>query len=284
VTAPPPSPSTHGVRIFLDGATTPIAEYAPPAVFELDTERLADGAHTLRIEAVGNGGLRSVREIPFEVRNGPGIAVAGLQAGQVIRGTRRIIVNAYAGGRVEAWEPIRAETPAPIPTWAWVLCVVVVAWGMFYVAREWLPPPQFASSPTYAALGTHAAPGGAAGTAATSGGASNRGAELFRVTCANCHQANGQGVPGAFPPLAGDPVANGADATAHAQIVLFGLAGRTINGVRYTAQMPAWGGQLSDDEVAAVMNYERTAWGNTAPQTTAQAVAAVRAKHAPTTP
>ena len=284
-----PSFSTHGVRIFLDDDQTPIAEYDPPAVFELDTERLGDGPHTLRVEAADNMGLRSVRQIPFEVRNGPGIAVSGLQPGQVLRGTHRIIVNAYAGGRVEAWEPIRAETPAPIPTWAWVLCVVAVAWGMFYVAREWLPPPQFASTPTYAAwaaLGRRAAPDGAASPAApaAAAAATNRGAELFRVTCANCHQANGQGVPGAFPPLAGDPVANGADATAHAQIVLFGLSGRTINGVRYTAQMPAWGGQLSDDEVAAVMNYERTAWGNTAPQTTAQAVAAVRAKHAPTTP
>ena len=279
MTMPRPS-STHAIRIFLDGGATPIAEYDPPAVFELDTERLEDGPHTLRIEATAETGSRAIREIPFVVRNGPGIGVSGLEPGQVVRGTRHIIVNAYAGGRVEAWEPIRAETPAPVPTWAWVLCVIALAWGMFYVAREWRPPAQFASTPTYAAWGASTlsttARRPAAATAAT-----DHGAELFRVTCANCHQANGEGVPGAFPPLAGDPVVASPDAAAHAQIVLFGLSGRVINGVHYTAQMPAWGAQLSDDEIAQIMNYERTAWGNAGTLTTTQAVAAVRAQHAP---
>jgi mono/diheme cytochrome c family protein len=278
-------PSTHGVRIYLDGGTTPIAEYDPPAVFQLDTERLEDGPHTLRVEATAETGSHAVREIPFIVRNGPGIAVSGLEPGQVIRGTRHIIVNAYAGGRVEAWEPIRAETPAPVPTWAWVLCVIAIAWGMFYVAREWLPTAEFASTPTYASWGsaaTLASRGASRAPAAV--GATNKGAELYRVTCATCHQANGEGVPGAFPPLSHDPVASGPDATAQAQIVLFGLSGRVINGVHYAAQMPAWGAQLSDDEVATVVNYERAAWGNNAPPTTASAVAAVRAQHTPATP
>ncbi len=273
------APPTHAVRIYLDDGAAPIAEYDPPARFELDTERLADGPHKLRIEAVDEHQFRSVREIPFYVRNGPGIAVAGLKPGDVVHGKRSIIVNAYAGGRVEAWEPIRAETPAPIPTWAWVVCLVVVAWGMFYLTREWRPPAEFASTPTYSGWGAASMVGSRDTTRRTASAGTDRGAELYRVSCANCHQVNGEGLPGAFPPLAGDPVETAADPRPQAQIVLFGLSGKVINGVRYAAQMPPWGSQLSDDEIAAIMNYERTAWGNSAPLTTAQTLAAVRAQH-----
>jgi mono/diheme cytochrome c family protein len=267
------------VRIFLDDGATPVAEFDPPSVFTLETEKLADGPHTLRVEAVDETGLKSVRQIPFHVRNGPGIAVAGLSAGDIVSGERSIVVNAYAAGRVEAWEPTRAETPAPIPSWAWVLCLVVAAAGMFYVAREWRPTARFASSPTFAGWAGAAAPASRPQTAAT-----NRGAELFRVTCANCHQANGEGIAGAFPPLVTDPVVTASDPREHATIVLFGLSGRVINGVHYVGQMPAWGPQLSDDEIAAIMSYERTAWGNAAPTVTTQLVASVRATHGAATP
>lgn len=274
---------THGVRIFLDNGANPIAEFDPPSVFTLDTERLSDGPHTLRIDAIDEHGHSSTRAIPFEVRNGPGIAVEGLGAGEVIGGQRTIVVNAYAAGRVEAWQPTRAETPRPIPSWMWVVFLVTAAAAMFYVAREWVIPPQFASTPTYAGWGAAVVTGGARGRAAVTPG-TDKGAELFRVTCANCHQANGEGVPGAFPPLVGDPVVTSADPREHAEIVLFGLSGRVINGVHYTAQMPAWGNQLSDDELAAIMGYERTTWGNNAPRPTAQFVASVRAANKPATP
>jgi mono/diheme cytochrome c family protein len=274
--------TTHGICVYLDDGPAPIANYIPPAVFQLDTTKLNDGPHTLRIEATAEGGARAIRDIHFVVRNGPGIGVSGLESGQTVRGIRQIIINAYAGGQVEAWEPIRAETPAPIPTWAWVVAVVVLAWGMWYLARELFPPPQFASTPTFAGWTTATLGGRAAAPrpATAPGAATNKGAELFRVTCANCHQANGEGVPGAFPPLANDPVVDG-DATAHAQVVLFGLSGKTINGVKYAASMPAWGNQLSDDEVAVIMNYERSTWGNNAAPITPQQVAAVRAAHTP---
>jgi mono/diheme cytochrome c family protein len=274
------APRTHGVRIYLDGGATPIAEFDPPSVFSLDTEQLADGPHTLRIEAIDECAHRSERLIPFEVRNGPGIAVEGIAPGETVGGRRSIVINAYAAGRVEAWEPVRAETPTPIPSWMWVVFLIMVAAGVFYVAREWQPPARYASTPTYAFWSGAAAAG--VRPAITTG--SDHGAELFRVTCANCHQANGDGVPGAFPPLAGDPIVTSSDPRQHAQIVLFGLAGRVIGGTHFTAQMPAWGGQLSDDEVAAIMNYERSAWGNTAPPTTAKFVSTVRAARVAATP
>src|SRR5439155_22938457 len=97
---------------------------------------LADGRHRLRVHAIEGSGTVGVEEIPFTVRNGPGIAVVGLSDGDAVRGRIPLLVNAFASRPGDAFEPERAETPAPIPTWAWVLFLVVVAWGMWYVASE----------------------------------------------------------------------------------------------------------------------------------------------------
>jgi mono/diheme cytochrome c family protein len=105
---------------------------------------------------------------------------------------------------------------------------------------------------------------------------SAQGAAIFASHCAGCHGPNGEGIPGAFPPIKGDPVVTDADPTAHIRTVLFGLHGKTINGISYTGAMPAWTDQLSDEEVAAVINHERTSWGNNAPTITAEEVARVR--------
>ena len=78
-----------------------------------------------------------------------------------------------------------------------------------------------------------------------------KGEKVFAANCAACHQANGKGVPGAFPALDGSKVVNG---PADAQIAL------VLNGKQGTA-MPPWK-QLSDTEIAAVITYTRNAWGN----------------------
>lgn len=72
----------------------------------------------------------------------------------------------------------------------------------------------------------------------------------------------GAGTPGAFPALANDPVINGTEADVHVKIVLHGLAGKTINGEHFAAQMPAFASQLTDAQIAAVVDHERTSWGN----------------------
>jgi mono/diheme cytochrome c family protein len=268
-------PTTSEVQVYLDGNPAPIGVYRPPARFELDTTLLADGPHELRIEATDQSRRRGVRRVSFEVRNGPGIAIDGLRHGDVVQGRLSILVNAFGPAYAATWEPGRAETPAPIPTWAWVLSLGVVAWAMFYAAREWNPTPEFAASPTYAAWGA----GGAPAPAVPEGGGA--GATLYRTSCANCHQSNGQGVPGVFPPLAGDLVVTAQDPTEHVAIVLFGKAGQSIGDVSYAGRMPAWGEQLSDVEIAAIVSHERTSWGNDAPLVSVKAVAAVRAKGSP---
>jgi len=102
------------------------------------------------------------------------------------------------------------------------------------------------------------------------------GSSAYTAHCAACHQATGQGIPSAFPPLAGDPVVTADDPTEHVTTVLHGKQGSTINGVTYGSAMPAFAAQLSDEEIAAVVNHERTSWGNSAPLVTPEDVAALR--------
>jgi cytochrome c oxidase subunit 2 len=80
------------------------------------------------------------------------------------------------------------------------------------------------------------------------------GEKVYGRSCAACHQANGQGVPGAFPALAHGAITTGPLA-GHIDIVL--------NGSKKNPAMAAWKGQLSDLEIAAVITYERNAFGNT---------------------
>lgn len=78
------------------------------------------------------------------------------------------------------------------------------------------------------------------------------GQQVYNKACAACHQANGQGVPGVFPGLIGSPLIKGA-VEEHIDIVVHGKAGTA---------MAAFGPQLNDAEIAAVVTYERNAWGN----------------------
>ncbi|HET6528446.1 MAG TPA: cytochrome c [Balneolaceae bacterium] len=265
------------IRIFLDDQEEPIVTYRPPVRFELDTTGLADGKHILRIEASDAIGKIGTRTVPFEVRNGPGIGIEGIQENDVLEGRVPVLINAYGGASEPNWEPSRAETPAPVPTWAWVLLLAIIGWSMVYIAQQWNPPAEFAASPTYSFYSpqpTAAEPVEKPSAKVTA----NAGATLYRTSCATCHQANGMGIPGAFPPLAGDPVVTDDDPTHHIKIVLFGLQNKAINGVEYSAVMPAFSEQLSDEEVAAIINHERTSWGNDAPTITAKDVQKVRAK------
>jgi len=83
-----------------------------------------------------------------------------------------------------------------------------------------------------------------------------RGEKVYTANCAACHQANGKGVPPAFPPLDGSKVALGPVA-AHLDSVLNGIA---RNG-QPTAMVP-WKNTLSNIDIAAVVTFERNAWGN----------------------
>ncbi|MEJ2635441.1 MAG: cytochrome c [Calditrichia bacterium] len=263
---------SNKIEVYLDDNPEPIAVYQPPGRFELDTSSLEDGSHLIRIVATDRYGHRGVRKIPFEVRNGPGIAVDGLGENDIVEGKISVLVNAYGGAYEEKWEPTRAETPAPIPTWAWVILIFISAWAIYYAVEQWKPSAQYADTPTYGKLPAAQQ----AGEEQSEQSMASTGAQLYRTSCASCHQNNGQGIPNTFPPLAGDPVVTAKDPTEQIRTVLFGKQGTTINGVTYSAQMPAWADQLSNKEIAAVINHERTSWGNNAPTVTPAQVAKIR--------
>ncbi|HEX7340874.1 MAG TPA: multicopper oxidase domain-containing protein [Rhodanobacteraceae bacterium] len=107
-----------------------------------------------------------------------------------------------------------------------------------------------------------------------------KGASLFATNCSACHQMTGMGLPGAFPPLKGDPVVNNPDATEQIATILHGAHGRVIDGKSYASAMPPFASVLTDAQIANIINHERTSWGNHGKPTTADAVKAVRAKGA----
>jgi cytochrome c6 len=94
--------------------------------------------------------------------------------------------------------------------------------------------------------------------------ASADGKTLFAKNCAACHQADGRGIPGAFPALAGSALALGASAEA-AEVLLKGRGG-----------MPDFSGSLDDADIAAVLSYVRTSWGNRAAPVADAEVGALR--------
>jgi cytochrome c oxidase subunit II len=269
--------ATESVRVFLDDETDPIAVHRPPARVVLDTTKLPDGEHVLRIQAIDSTGALGVRTLSFTVANGPGITVTGLRHGARVHGQIEIDVNAFAAG--DPFNPERAESWGPIPVWMWVFCVVIAVWAAWYGLEYFVTPPAFAATPTYAAnpalaqanapatqsqaatpapVGTNAAVGS---TNVAGFNYATLGSQVYGQSCQACHGADGKGVPGAFPALAANAVVNG-PAEAHIKIVLKGLSGKTIDGTHYAGQMPAFAAQLSDAQIAAVIDHERTSWGN----------------------
>ena len=117
---------------------------------------------------------------------------------------------------------------------------------------------------------------GATSTLAKSPTSTTHGAQIFTQNCATCHGANGRGQAGVFPALAGNKQVTG-DPKVSINALLHGLKGVPIDGKTYSAQMPAWKGQLSNADIAAVITYIRSSWGNKGtPVTTAQIDAAAK--------
>ena len=109
--------------------------------------------------------------------------------------------------------------------------------------------------------------------------ARRRGFQVYRQTCLQCHQDEGQGMVGVFPPLDGAEWVNGSADTV-IRIVLKGMIGPVVvKDQPYNSAMQPHEAQLDDQQIADVVNYVRQSWGNDNPAVTPADVARLRKQH-----
>lgn len=152
---------------------------------------------------------------------------------------------------------------API-LWATTIAVVLVfalsIWSQIGIVHKIAAAGQggpAAAPPPATAAAKNETSGGSAGPANA-----GNGAKVYATNCSSCHGAAGAGMPGAFPPLAGNPFVTG-DKAKVVEVLENGLHGAvSVNGATYNGQMPAWKGTLSKNDIADVITYIRTSWGN----------------------
>lgn len=127
------------IKVFLDEEAQPFAEFAPPVKFVLDTTKIPDGKHNLKIVAKSSNGLEGVKTIPFEVRNGPAISVLGIKPNEVVNTMIPITINAYGSETNDEFIIRGSETPKAIPAWVWALLISFIGFGLFYFIMYWNP-------------------------------------------------------------------------------------------------------------------------------------------------
>ena len=121
------------IFIFLDDEQKPIAEFISPVNFELDTRKMVDGNHTLKIVSKDPTGKEGLRIIPFEVRNGHSIAIEGIKENAIVDGVLPIMINAYSKGDQKTFLITGSETPQTIPSWVWILIIGFAGWVLYYL-------------------------------------------------------------------------------------------------------------------------------------------------------
>ena len=120
------------VLVFIDDEQKPYGEYLAPINFELDTWKLVDGDHVLKIVSKDPLGKEGIRKIPFVVRNGPSVAVEGLNEHDIVDGIIPIMINAYGKGDQKMFLIEGSETPRSIPAWVWAIVIGFVGWAIYY--------------------------------------------------------------------------------------------------------------------------------------------------------
>lgn len=164
-------------------------------------------------------------------------------------------------------DPVEGNHPLP---WFLIMSLgALTMWGAFYIyATPSGEDSAYGDQRTVADLRPVVKSAGSA--------AAVNGKQLYSGKCAACHQATGLGVAGVFPPLAASDWVTG-DEKILSNILLHGVnAEMIVQGKKYNGAMPAWK-SLSDDELAAVLSYIRSDWGNAAAPIKAETIKAQRA-------
>ncbi|GJM33336.1 MAG: cytochrome c [Saprospiraceae bacterium] len=125
------------IKVFLDNELAPFAAFQPPVKFELDTTKLPDGKHQLKIIARSSSGVEGMKIIPFEVRNGPEISIVGLKNNEVVDSKVSITINAYGNETNDTFVIKGSETPKAIPAWVWALLISFMGFAFFYFIMYW---------------------------------------------------------------------------------------------------------------------------------------------------
>jgi len=150
----------------------------------------------------------------------------------------------------------------PLSPWLVGAFILVLLWGGFYLAFN---SGGFRQD-VYESDAVNWAGGGASAEAPPD--PKVVGKRLYSQNCVVCHQATGLGVPGQFPPLAGSDWVNSDSIHGDNHLVLLLLHGHqgpmNVEGQTYNNAMPQWK-QLSDDQIASILTYIRSDWGNNAP-------------------
>ncbi|MCW2118246.1 cytochrome c [Flavobacterium sp. 7A] len=102
----------------------------------------------------------------------------------------------------------------------------------------------------------------------------SKGKLMYNKVCMSCHQMNGAGIPGAFPPLAKSDYLNADVDRAIKQVLKGSLGAITVNGKKYTTPMPKQ--DLTDQQVADVLTYVYASWGNNKSVVTPEMVKKIR--------
>lgn len=171
------------------------------------------------------------------------------------------------------------EGREPPPWWVWTATVLAIFWGGFYLGR-------FGGD---FQLGIHEAFPSAEQEVVREVREARQlqemdpvahGQQVYENLCQACHQPDGNGLPGAFPPLVGSTWVTGSEDTL-VRILLGGLSGPIeVAGSTYNGAMPGWREQLSDQDLAAVATFVRQWRENGAPPVEPATVARLRAQSA----
>jgi mono/diheme cytochrome c family protein len=168
-------------------------------------------------------------------------------------------------------EPTAARTPSPV--WLIVLSGLLLYWAQLYLDNYagGFNPQVYEPYRSYKQVADANPKSGDAELIAAG--------EALYVNCAACHQANGMGTPGQFPPLAGSEWVTAPNPARLIRIILQGPTGPyTVSGVNWnvSAAMPPFASAFTDQQIAGILSFIRSNWGNTAPAVTPDQVKAVR--------
>jgi cytochrome c553 len=259
------------IRLYLDDQPEPFRELTEPSEhFELDTTKLSDGRHVLHLVTLDNGKVTARRDVAFEVRNGPGIALAGLREGDVVRGEVPLVGNA-SGGSVGI-DLRRVETHRGLPLWVGILALGVVLAATVLAALDPFDfrnyrseadaieasndaPPETDESAPFEAFPVTLVDGEFMPVLAFDTHAADpaRGQALYQARCTGCHGADAAGrvLPkatlgeaGIYPRLAGQPAGY-----LYRQLVSF------AEGMRDSTEMRPMARALSPDERGDIAVY-----------------------------